>query len=231
MFAFWRKRESLLTVSNEQRAEAIENLVTATTFRHGYYLLLTMSVAIVTLGLLIGNTPIVIGGMVVAPILTPILLLAVALVSRSWRGILHAFTVLLASVAIVLVLATSLTWAVAHATPLQPLVPEQTNALMYLLIAFCSGIVAGFAWVKENLSPTLAGIAIAISLLPPLCNAGIGMALGLYAVTSASLTVFTTNVTGILLAAVLTFVLLGFLPLTNVTQKKVEKEQKATENA
>ncbi|MBP7114328.1 MAG: DUF389 domain-containing protein [Candidatus Peribacteraceae bacterium] len=229
MFPFTHKPATLLGVSNSERQEAIEHLVDATALRHGYYLLLTLSVIIVTLGLLIDNTPIVIGGMVIAPVLTPILLLAVGIASHSVRAISHASIVLLTSMIIVLSLSLLLTWIVAYATPVTPVIPEQTNPIMYFVIAFCSGIVAGFAWVKKDLAATISGIAIAVSLLPPLCITGIGLAVGNDEVALRSMTVFMTNVFGILFAAVLTFVLLGFMRFTTVAEKTMKKEEKAEE--
>lgn len=63
---FFREPSSVLEASDGERQRAIEGLVEATTFRKGYYLLLTLSVIIVTCGLVVGNSPIVIGGMVLA---------------------------------------------------------------------------------------------------------------------------------------------------------------------
>ncbi|OIO54709.1 hypothetical protein AUJ46_02710 [Candidatus Peregrinibacteria bacterium CG1_02_54_53] len=229
MFLYWRKSESLLGASKEERHEAIETLVSTTTFRQGYYLLLTLSAIIVTSGLLIANIPIVIGGMVVAPVLAPILLLAVSLVSHSRRGIVHACTVLVMSILIVLALSITLTWIVAYATPITAIIPQEINPFIYFLVAFCSGIVASFAWVKKDLTATIAGVAISISLLPPLCIAGISLALMHAAIMRSSLMVFGMNVIGILLASILTFLQLGFFSLTKVTEKTVEKEQKAAE--
>lgn len=220
---------SILDASSGERQEAIARLVEATTLRKGYYLLLTLSIVIVTLGLLAENAPIIIGGMVVAPLLTPILLLAMSIVSRSMRGVRHAVTVLFASIAIALLLAPALTWIVAHITPLPVFVPARIHAAVYLLVALCSGIVASLAWVKKEWSATISGIAISVSLLPPLCSAGIGFGLQRADVLHTGLTVFSMNVLGILGAATVTFILLGFSQLGHVTERSVRNEERVME--
>lgn len=224
---FARTEQSLLQASDNERQEAIEKLVAGTTLRQGYYLLLTLAVVIVTLGLLVENGPIVIGGMVIAPVLTPILLLAVSAVSRSLRGARHALTVLALSVGLTLMLASGFTWILSHATPIPTLVPSPIHPFVYILIALSSGTVASLGWVKKEFSATIAGIAISVSLLPPLCTAGIGFALGQITAMESALAVFATNVVGILGAAIVTFVFLGFARLGRVTEKTVAKEEAA----
>lgn len=220
---FSHATESVLQASDAERHDAIGKLVAGTTLRQGYYLLLTLSVIIVTLGLLVGNPPVVIGGMVIAPVLTPILLLAVSVVSRSMHGVRHALTVLALSVVLTLLLSGACTWILSHATLVPALVPSSVPPLLYVVIALCSGVVASLGWVKKELSATIAGIAISVSLLPPLCTAGIGFALGQTAAMEAALGVFAANVAGILGAAIVTFVLLGFARFGRVTDKSMEK--------
>lgn len=220
---FSHATESVLQASDAERHEAIGKLVAGTTLRQGYYLLLTLSVIIVTLGLLVGNPPVVIGGMVIAPVLTPILLLAVSVVSRSVHGVRHALTVLTLSVILTLLLSAACTWILSHATLVPTLVPSSVPPLVYVIIALCSGTVASLGWVKKELSTTIAGIAISVSLLPPLCTAGIGFALGQTEAMESALGVFAANVAGILGAAIATFVLMGFARFGRVTEKSMEK--------
>ena len=224
---FSHDQASILQASDGERQEAIEHMVRATTLRQGYYLLLMLSVAIVTAGILVENPPIVIGGMIVAPVLTPILLLAVSAVSRSFRGARHALAILAITVVLTLVLAAGLTWTFSHVIGAPTLVPSPIHPLVYLLVALCSGAIASLAWVKREWAPTIAGIAISVSLLPPLCSAGIGFALGSIPAMQSGLTVFATNALGILGAAIATFILLGFARFGRVTEQTLRNEQNA----
>lgn len=224
MLLFGSATDSILKASRGERQEAIEKLIFASTFRRGYYLLLILSVLIVTPGLALDNAGVIIGGMVMAPLLAPILLLALSIVSRSARGAAHAAQVLLFSVCIVLGLSALLGWILVHTTDAVRWIPDHIPAAVYVFIAFCSGIAAAFAWVKEDLAPTIAGIAISVALLPPLCAVGIGIAFTDIPLARNSFLLFASNFLGILLAALLVFLLLGFHP-------EQKTEEKALSNA
>lgn len=223
---FSHEQPSILQASDGERHEAIEHLVGATTLRQGYYLLLMLSVVIVTAGILVENPPIVIGGMVVAPVLTPILLLAVSAVSRSFRGTRHALVTLAITVVLTVALAAGLTWTISHVIGAPTLAPSPIHPLVYLLVALCSGAIASLAWVKREWAPAIAGIAISVSLMPPLCTAGIAFALGSTPMMESSMTIFSTNALGILVTAIVTFILLGFARFGRVTEQTVRDEQK-----
>lgn len=222
MLHFSHSHTSLLKASRAEQGEAIEKLISATTFNKGYYLLLVLSVLIVTPGLLIDDAAVIIGGTVIAPVLVPILAFALSIVARSLRGMMHSLTILGVTVvaAILLSYATTLIAAQTQAEILW--IPATIDPLLYFFIAFCSGIAAAFAWVKEDIASTIAGIAISVSLLPPLCATGIAVGLDNFTLASNSLQIFLLNVSGILTAAVLVFVLLGFFRSQDATEKVVQ---------
>ena len=82
--------------------------------------------------------------------------------------------------------------------------------LIFFLVAFASGIIAAFAWIKENVSATLPGIAITVSLLPSLASSGVAVALFSKELFSGSFTLFLVNFLGIVVASAIVFVLFGF---------------------
>ena len=84
---FFPQKQSLLEATKAERAEAIDNLIRTSTIQGGYYLLLILSVLIVTAGLLVNNTAVIIGGMVMAPLLSPILLLLGAPITLALRAL------------------------------------------------------------------------------------------------------------------------------------------------
>lgn len=226
MLFFNRKDQPLLTVSSAEQQDVIARLIAATTLRKGYYLLLVLAVLIVSAGLLMNNAAVIIGGMVIAPLLLPILALSLSLVGRSLHGIAHALSVLFFSVALTVILAYAVTWIAAFTHVQIAWIPDHVSPLLYLTVAFCSGIIAAFAWVKEDIAPTIAGIAIAVSLLPPLCAVGIAAALQDLHLAGISMLIFGLNVVGILLAALLAFILLGFLRTGRVTEAAVKEVKK-----
>ena len=84
--------------------------------------------------------------------------------------------------------------------------------LLDLGIAIASGIAGAYAYSKEEISKTLAGVAISVALVPPLAVAGIGIGWMDKEVFGGAMLLLGTNLAGITMAAALTFLLLGFSP-------------------
>jgi uncharacterized hydrophobic protein (TIGR00341 family) len=221
-----REPGSFLHATNKERYNAIERLISSATLSKGYYLLLVLSALIVTPGILIHNTPVVIGGMILAPLIIPILSLSLSLVAGNIRGIFRSLAILLMSIMTIIVISALLTYLFARAYNVIEWIPDDIDSGVYVFIAFCSGVAAAFAWVKEDLAPTIAGVAIAVSLLPPLCAAGISLALAKMLLLQNSLILFTANFLGISVAAFLVFWILGFLEYGHIEEKVIKKQDK-----
>jgi hypothetical protein len=82
--------------------------------------------------------------------------------------------------------------------------------LLDLMAALATGLAGAFALSRKDISDTLPGVAIAVSLVPPLANAGILFALGEPRLAAGSLLLFVTNYVAILLTGALVFVVMGF---------------------
>jgi len=102
--------------------------------------------------------------------------------------------------------------------PLEQITAEMQGRLhpnlLDLLVAVFSGIAGAYATSKEEIAKSLAGVAIAVALVPPLSVTGIGIGLGNFDVIYGSFLLFITNLVGITLSAALTFIVLGFAPVT-----------------
>ena len=84
--------------------------------------------------------------------------------------------------------------------------------LLDLGIAVASGVAGAYAHSKEEIAKTLAGVAISVALVPPLAVSGIGLGWGEWNVFWGAALLLGTNLAGIVLAAALTFLVLGFSP-------------------
>jgi len=223
---FHRKEPSLLEATHKEQYEAIESLISQGRFGSGYYLMLVLATLIVTPGLLVNNVSVIIGGMILAPLMVPILSLSLSLVAGNVRGIVRSVRILVFSSVIVFATSATLTLVLSRAYNVVSWIPESISSGVYTLIAFCSGIAAAFAWVKKNLSASIAGVAVSISLLPPLCAASIGLALNQYLLVKNSLVMVGVNFLGMCIGAFLVFWILGFLDAGRVEEKVIEKGQK-----
>ncbi len=101
--------------------------------------------------------------------------------------------------------------------PLSQLTSEMNGRLsptiLDMLVAIVSGVAAAYAKSNEKIIGSLAGVAIAVALVPPLAVSGIGLGWGEWHMFSSALLLFITNLVGIVLAASLTFLMLGFSPV------------------
>ena len=79
-------------------------------------------------------------------------------------------------------------------------------------IAVGSGLAGAYAHAKKEIAKTLAGVAIAVALVPPLAVSGIGIGWMNWQVFSGALLLLFTNLVGIVLSAAIAFLFLGFSP-------------------
>ncbi len=225
---FWLKpnKNSFFQATRKEQVDTVERLIGQGTMRSGYYLMLLLATLIVTPGLFLDNVSVLIGGMILAPLLIPILSLSLSLVTGNLQGILRSLRILLLSIAIVFAASAAVTLVLSTAYN-RISFPHDIQPAIYVFIAFCSGVAGAFAWVKEELASAIAGVATSVALLPPLCVAGIGLALSDMTLLESSLIVFTANLLGLTLAAFLVFWVLGFLKSAPVEEKAIKKNDDA----
>lgn len=177
------------------------------------YLILTMlSTLIATLGLFGDSAPVIIGAMILAPLMAPIISLSMGILRQDESLIRNSVQTLGLGLLLALGFATLLTLA----TPLYAINSEIAArirpTLLDLGIAVFSGIAGAYAHAREEVAKSLAGVAIAVALVPPIAVSGIGIGWGDWAIFSGAMLLFLTNLAGMILAAALTFLILGYSP-------------------
>jgi len=226
MLFLFRKKENILIATRHEQHAAVVHLIEQGTLGSGYYMLLLLAALIITPGLLIDNVSVIIGGMILAPLMVPLLSLSLSLVAGSLTGFLRSIRILVISFILTLGTSAIMTVVLSKAYHVVTWIPEEISPGVYIFIAFCSGIAGAFAWVKKDMSASVAGVAVAVSLLPPLCAAGIGLALKDIGLVRNSLVLFAANLVGICFAAFIVFWILGFLNSRKVEEKEIEKVEK-----
>ena len=164
--------------SKVPRTELYEKRIASSKPSLGFFVLLISSSVIATLGLISNSTAVVIGAMIVAPLMDPILSLAFGISVADGRLIKRsAVTVFLGVAGVVFTSALiSLFLGVSH---VQSEITARTSPnLIDLGIAIAAAVAGSFAMTRERLSNSIAGVAIAVALVPPLCVSGIGLTLG-----------------------------------------------------
>ncbi len=180
-----------------------------------FFVLMACASALIASGLLLDNPAIIIGGMVVAPLITPFFGFSLNLILFRGTGLLKTFIsiVIGSSIAIIVSMIigqfTALLSNEAIHTTSEML--ERTRPdMLYFLVAIVSGLVGTFAYARPNLSEKIVGIAISAAIVPPLSVIGLGVAKMDNAIMQASSLLFLLNLLGIILGSILMFIILGF---------------------
>lgn len=223
------QRPKLFRLTVSERKDAVERLITDSAPSADFFLMLALSVLIVVSGLHMNNAAVIIGGMVVAPLLSPILSMSMGVVMADFRLIARGSRTMLLSAIMVIAFAAIITLFFPDRALNAEIVSRSSASLGHLVIAIASGVAAAFALAKPNLSATIPGIAVSVSLLPPITVSGVGIALADWNLTSGSLTLFLVNFIGIVLAATVVFSLHGFYPVRNEAEEKLTEEEKERE--
>jgi len=173
-----KKREyngRLLELKNCDKYITVEELFIKSQPTSVYYTLLILSTLIIACGLLLNNPTIVIGGMLVTPLLTPILVIALGISTGEARAIKTSAILVLKSVATVIVVSfiLAIVFRSEGSIDLVSVDDSLRTAILYFVVAFLSGVAATFAWVRKEITEILPGIAVAVSLVPPMSMIGI----------------------------------------------------------
>ena len=220
------KNNDTLQVSKKTQVEVVEGLIESSRLTGDFYLMLILSAVVVTLGLMLNNSAVIIGGMLITPLLTPVLTLALGIVIADAKLIWRSVKIVLKSTGIVLGVAL----VISLLFPIDEFNLEIESRLIsnipYFLVAFTAGLAATFAWARKDLYAMLPGVAIAVSLLPPLSVFGIGISKLSGEIARDSLVTFLLNLFGIILGSVIMFSLLNFYRAKKKVQQEVAKEER-----
>lgn len=177
------------------------------------YLFLTITACLIATGGLLLNSPAaIIGAMIVAPLMLPMRGLALGAlegdVSLFRRSILSIFMGALTAVA--------LSWMIGRMAGIPEtefsaeIIARTQPTLIDLAIAIAAGAVGGFAKIRPQVSDAVAGTAIAVALMPPLCVVGLGLSSVSLSIAQGAFLLYLTNLLGITLACMLVFVWGGY---------------------
>lgn len=183
--------------------------------------LMTFASIIASIGVMVESTAVVIGAMLIAPLMVPLMGVAFALPMGWPRRLRRCVGIALTGVGVAIATGV-IAGAVAPRT-----VDVSTNAEVLsrisptsvdLAIAVAAGAAGAYALGRRDVSDSLPGVAVAIALVPPLAVVGLCWGQGAWAQGNGALLLFLTNAVAILLAGGFTFVLLGTAPLEAVSK-------------
>jgi len=179
---------------------------------NAYLVMMILSTIIATFGLFGNSSPVIIGAMILAPLMSPIVSFSMGVVRYDTNMLKYGIKTILIGTLVSLLFAALVTLIIPLRLITGEIGARLSPNLLDLGIAVASGVAAAYAHAKEEIAKTLAGVAIAVALVPPLAVAGIGLGWFDWEVFSGAFLLYLTNLAGIIMFGGLTFLVLGFAP-------------------
>jgi uncharacterized hydrophobic protein (TIGR00271 family) len=193
--------ETLKDIHDQQVANAQLNIPFA--------FVLILAATIATLGLAANSEATIVGAMLVSPLMKPIMSLAYGISIGDWSLNLRSVRTLLTGIAITLVTSAVVENLLSLYEPTEMILARTSPSLIDLCVAIAAAGAGTLAVTRKSISDTLPGVAIAVSLVPPLCVTGIGVSVTSSTIALGSLMLFSVNLVAIVLMATCLFILEG----------------------
>ena len=211
------------TLTSGEQAGIYQRLHRAARPSTDFFVMILLSAVISILGLLLNSTAVIIGAMLVAPLMSPVLSMSMSLVQGNLRLLGTATESTLKGAALAIAVSAAITAISPLQLPTAEILGRTHPTLLDLVVALAAGAAAGYAVSREDVSAALSGVAIAVALMPPLGVVGYGATTQQPGIAGGAALLFIANLSAILLAAALIFLLLGFRPTRAERQRRLQR--------
>ncbi len=177
-----------------------------------YVVMIVLSAALATLGLLTNSAAVIIGAMLVAPLMAPLSSFSTGMATGILKLTRRASLTLFTGVTLALLISIAMGIVLPIDSPTEEMLVRGSPNLLDAAIALVSGWVAAYANARKGIPAALAGVAIAAALMPPICTIGLGIALRDINLAIGANLLFLANITFIIAAQYITFLWMGLRP-------------------
>jgi uncharacterized hydrophobic protein (TIGR00271 family) len=205
-----KPESTMIPITRADQYRTVGELIEKSRPNDLFYVMLILSSIIVAGGILTNSIAIIIGGMLVTPLLTPILVVALALTTGELGLMKNTITLLLKSMGAIIGGSLVLGFIFGADVVFPVITNTMVATFLYFIIATASGIAVTYAWVRKEANEVLPGIAIVVSLVPPLSWVGIGISRGAFDIALTFAIIFILNFIGIVLGSLIVFSLSQF---------------------
>lgn len=178
-----------------------------------FWTMIVISGVVATAGVLADSTATVIGAMIIAPMSQPIMGMAIAIVEGSTPRLLSSAVWVVDGAAVVVLLgaaAAQLLPGAADLTANSQITARTAPSLLDLVAAVATGLAGAVGLARRDVADVMPGVAIAISLVPPLAVVGVTLGAGRGELALGALVLFLSNVVALVLAGTLVFTAYGY---------------------
>lgn len=203
----------------QQREKVLEDVKTNISFKGSNLWILACAIVIASIGLNVNSTAVIIGAMLISPLMGPIVGTGFALAIYDFELLKKSVRNLLIAT-IVSLLVAAIYFFVSPFKEVQSELLARTSPTIYdVLIAFFGGLVGVIALTRVEKGNPIPGVAIATALMPPLCTAGYGLAIGNLAYFFGAFYLYSINCFFICIATFLIIKYLKYQPVRNLNEK------------
>ncbi len=177
---------------------------------------------IASLGLMLNSSAVVIGAMLIAPLMQPIIALGVGLCTARLNLMRKAAVTIVLSVVIALAVGIVVGVLIPTDSPKQEILSRAYPSLLDAAVALAAGFIGAYGTARKDIPTALAGVSIAAALVPPICTVGLSLALMEPRLAVGAALLFLANLMCITVVAALVFFWMGMRPtrLDNISRRR-----------
>jgi uncharacterized hydrophobic protein (TIGR00341 family) len=190
-----------------------------------YFLYLILSAIVVTIGLIKNNSAIVIGGMVIAPLLGPVIALSFSVILGDFKLARQSLVTVFAGIGFALFISIISSFLFELPTDSAEFLSRTRVDILDMVLAIASGAAGALAILNRGAS-SLVGVMVAVALLPPTVVLGMSVGSFLWSAALGSMLLLFVNINSIVLSAILVFSLSGIRPNKYEEIKKANNSKK-----
>lgn len=222
------------SIEENDKAAVVRKLMENSTPDFDFFYITGLAVLMATFGLLLDSPSVVIGSMLIAPVLYPVLGVALGLVMSNPSVLARSSITLTKSflIGIGLSVIATLIFSQVDTDELVltgEILSRTEPGILYFFVAVVAGAAVSFALGKPEWSESLPGIAISVALIPPLAVVGIGIAQLNLAVIAGSLVMLLLNLAGIVFSALVTFSLMNLYTKQHIAESTIKRVEERIE--
>jgi uncharacterized hydrophobic protein (TIGR00271 family) len=203
----------------EQKEKVLENAKSNIAFRGSNLWILACAIVIACVGLNVNSTAVIIGAMLISPLMGPIVGAGFALAIYDFELLKKSIKNLLVATMVSLVVAFIYFYISPFKETQSELLARTSPNIYDVLIAFFGGLVGVIAITRVEKGNPIPGVAIATALMPPLCTAGYGLAIGNISYFMGAFYLYSINCFFICIATFLIIKYLKYPPIERLNTK------------
>lgn len=214
-----------LTKGEDDKNAVLETVKSNISFRGANLWILSCAIVVASIGLNVNSTAVIIGAMLISPLMSPIIGAGFALGIFDFGLLKKSLKNLFIATIVSLIVSTIYFYLSPFKETQSELLARTSPNIYDILIAFFGGLVGVIAITRKEKGNPIPGVAIATALMPPLCTAGYGLAIGNLSFFAGAIYLYTINCVFICVA---TFLIVKYLKYPRIVRFDKKRERLIT---